>query len=389
MWLNSISLTKFRNYQKQELGLPLGTSLYVGSNAQGKTTLLEAIYYLATFSSFQTSADKQLIHFDAQSENPAVARIIVDFNAHGKQRKLEVRIICEANGMGNVRTRKEVLLDGVKKSPATVIGTFTAVLFIPQMFSIMELGPDVRRRYLNLTLAQVIPGYAKLLSQYQQVLTQRNALLKEIVERGGDSGQLQYWNDQLVHFGAQLIYHRASALVQIETFANQIHADLSAGKENLKFGYIPRLDHRQVRIDPLSGDTAEDVSEKMARALKESKQDELRRGITLIGPHRDDLRLLNGGIDLGEFGSRGQLKTALLSMKLAEYQWMRSISHESPVVLLDEVTSEIDVARRNALMRVLGGYDQALLTATDADTYSPDFISHSTVFRISNGTISR
>ena len=251
----------------------------------------------------------------------------------------------------------------------------------------MESGPEVRRRYLNLTLAQVIPGYARSLSQYQKILIQRNALLKGIVEKGDDASQLDFWNDQLVQTGSNILFHRAQALNEIEKYATAIHTDLSDGRENLKFAYLPRLDHRHVYTEKIADLTAEDVLTRMMAAVKASRSDELRRGITLIGPHRDDLRLTNDAIDLGEFGSRGQLKTALLSMKLAEYQWMKAVNGESPVVLLDEVTSEIDTARRNALLRVLGDYDQALLTATDADTYSSDFISHSSIYKIADGQI--
>ena len=387
MWLTSLSLSNFRNIARQEITLPRGTTLFVGSNAQGKTSVLEAIYYIATFASFQTNTDSQLIHFAEQANNPAVARILADYEKSGQKHRLEVRVIVEANAGAAPRTRKEVLIDGVKKSPADVIGAFTAVLFIPQMFSIMEAGPDVRRRYLNLTLAQSIPGYARALSKYSKVLTQRNALLKALAERGGDPAQLEYWNTQLIEVGSGLVYHRARSLEKIEAHAASIHSNLSAGKEKLQFGYMPRLDHRQARIDPLPGCSLEDVRERLQAGIKACWQDEIRRGVTLVGPHRDDLRILDGGIDLGEFGSRGQLKTALLSMKLAEYQWMKEETQDSPVVLLDEVTSEIDVARRNALMRELGAYDQALLTATDADTYSADFISHSRVFQIANGQI--
>ncbi len=389
MRLNHLSLHHFRNIERVDIALPERTVLFVGSNAQGKTSILEAIYYLATFSSFQTSADKQLIQFTELENSPAVARIVAEMEKKGKKIKMEVRVIQETNAAGIARTRKEILIDGVKKPPSAAIGTFISVLFIPQMFSIMELGPEVRRRYLNLTLAQVIPGYAKALSKYQQVLAQRNALLKELMERGGDSSQLAFWDQQLVEWGSQIVAARANALRSIDPIAQSVHSILSEHKEDLKLNYMARISHKTAGSHLPAAIQIADVKDVLDLALKASRLDELRRGITLVGPHRDDLRLLCSGIDLGDFGSRGQVKTALLSMKLAEYQWMKNVTSESPVILLDEVMSEIDSSRRAALLRQLGEYDQAILTTTDADAYTPDFISHSRVWRVQNGGLAK
>lgn len=389
MKLTNLTLTNFRNFKKLDTLLPMKTILFVGSNAQGKTSLLEAIYYAATFASFQTSTDRQLINFIEQNNQPAVARVVIEFERAQKSHKLEIRVILDSTANGVARTRKEILLDGVKRSPADAIGIFNAVLFIPQMFSILEAGPDVRRRYVNLTLAQAIPGYARALGKYQQVLTQRNALLKMLSERGGDTAQLEFWNEQFLDHGASLIDWRANALQQIEGYATPNHLLLSDNKENLTLSYQPKLHPRLPIPDNFNSFSLDDTKNYLRASLVSCRNDEIRRGVTLIGPHRDDLRLFADGLDLGDFGSRGQVKTALLSLKLAEYQWMKARTSETPVILLDEVMSEIDSSRRNALMRSLSDYDQAFLTTTDADFYSPDFISHSTVWRIADGKLEK
>src|SRR5512140_267911 len=212
MHLKHLSLTNFRNFARLDLDVPRRAVLLVGSNAQGKTSLLEAVYFLAAFTSFQTHSDRQLVNFAATRENPAVARIVAEFERGTKKHRLEVRIIVESVGALGQRTRKEILLDGVKRNANEAIGQFNAALFIPQMSQVLEGGPEDRRRYLNLALAQVMPGYAKALGDYHQSLTQRNALLKQLAERGGDSSQLEYWDNNLVQNGAQIILWRIQAI---------------------------------------------------------------------------------------------------------------------------------------------------------------------------------
>src|SRR5512140_367896 len=197
MHLQHLSLTNFRNFARLDIDLPQRVIVLVGSNAQGKTSLLEAIYYLASFTSFHTHTDRQLINFVEAKNSLAVTRLVGDYERNGRRHQLEVRLILEPTGITGQRLRKEVLLDGVKRPMAEVIGHFNAVIFVPQMSQIIEGGPDERRRYLNLALSQTLPGYARTLSEYGEALTQRNALLKMLGERGGDDSQLDYWDETL------------------------------------------------------------------------------------------------------------------------------------------------------------------------------------------------
>ena len=300
MHLTHLSLTNFRSFSRLDMDLPRRILLLVGDNAQGKTSLLEAVYFLATFTSFHASSDRQLISFLASDSPLAVARLVAYFNSGGRERRLEVRLIQDAVGANGTRLRKEILLDGVKRSAANALGAFNSVIFLPQMTRILEGGPEERRRYLNLALAQVAPGYAQALTEYAQALSQRNALLKQLGERGGDAEQLQYWDELLTQRGALLIHARIAAIQELESQAIRIHDRLTGGHEVLRLTYRPAYDPAgqtngqyglpiESTIDR-SGYSREEIQAGFTDRLKKLRSDEIARGVTTIGPHRDELR---------------------------------------------------------------------------------------------------
>jgi DNA replication and repair protein RecF len=394
--LTHLSLTNFRNFTRLDLEVPRGSLLLVGDNAQGKTSLLEAIYFLATFASFHASNERQLINFYAIREPLAVARILATYESVGSQHRLEVRVIQEPNG-GSLRLRKEILLDGVKRKMAEVVGQFNAVLFLPQMLGVIEGAPEERRRYLNLALAQVIAGYSAALAGYNRSLTQRNALLKQLYERGGSPAQLDYWDEQLVAFGAQLLHARIWAVQELERLAARIHAELTRGEEVLRFTYQPAYDPLTLppgqfalpfdaQVDR-SKFTIAEIGTGFMEKLLQLRNEEISRGITTIGPHRDELRLLSNGIDLGHYGSRGQVRSALMSLKLAEVSWMKDKSGQWPVLLLDEVLAELDGQRRTDLLARLAESEQSLMTTTDLDLFAPDFIRKAHLWQVKAGRV--
>ena len=398
MYLTHLSLTNFRAFTRLDMDVPRRTLLLVGDNAQGKTSILEAIYFLATYASFHAQNERQLINFLAAREPLAVARLVADFRRGDRMRHLEVRLIQESSGAtGTPRLRKEILLDGVKRTAHEALGQFTAVIFLPQMTRIIEGGPEDRRRYLNLALAQVVPGYAQAFSEYGQALSQRNALLKQLGERGGDPEQLIYWDTLLSERGAMLIHTRIAALHEIEQLSARIHHRLTNTQEVLRLVYQPAYDpvpqpNGQFALPmqtPVNraGFSQERIRQGFMQRLADLRREEMARGVTTIGPHRDELRFLSNGIDLGDYGSRGQVRTALLALKLAEVTWIKQRTGEWPVLLLDETLAELDIQRRSDLQNYLAEYEQSLLTTTDLNMFESGFAADSTIWQVEQGMV--
>ncbi|MEP6895519.1 MAG: DNA replication/repair protein RecF [Chloroflexota bacterium] len=400
MYLKHLSLTNFRSFTRLDIDIPQRVVLLTGANAQGKTSVLEAVYFLAAFTSFQTHVDRQIVNFhEAKKNTLAVTRLVADYQkARGKHR-IEVRLILEPTGVNGQRLRKEILLDGVKKSANEIIGHFNAVIFVPQMSQIIEGAPDDRRRYLNLALAQSTPAYARILSEYNQALTQRNALLKMLGERGGNSDQLEVWDGALTRLGAQLILWRIEAVQQIERLAARVHHELTHGSEILRLAYEPAFDplpkpNGQIglKLDTIidrSHLELDEIQDGFRVRLKELRSEEIARGVTTIGPHRDELRFLANNIDLGDYGSRGQVRTALLALKLAEVNWMKDRTGEWPVILLDEVMAELDIQRRADLLKYIGESEQVLFTTTDLNLYESDFVEKAEVWKVRDGKVEK
>ena len=401
MFLKHLSLTNFRSFTRLDIDLPQRVVLLTGANAQGKTTVLEAIYFLAAFTSFQTHADRQIINLDEAKKNSlTVTRLVADYQRGKSKHRIEARLILEPTGVVNgQRLRKEVLLDGVKKSVNEIIGHFNAVIFVPQMSQIIEGAPEDRRRYMNLALAQSTPAYARVLSEYNQALTQRNALLKVLSERGGNGDQLEVWDEALTRLGAQIILWRIEAIQQIERLASRVHHELTHGSEILRLSYEPAFDplpkpngQLGLKIDTIvdrSGLDLKDIQTGFRERLRDLRNEEIARGVTTIGPHRDELRFLANDIDLGDYGSRGQVRTALLALKLAEVNWMKDRTGEWPVILLDEVMAELDVQRRADLLKYIGETEQVLFTTTDLNLFASDFVEKAEVWKVESGRVEK
>ncbi len=379
-----------------DISVPEGTVLILGKNAQGKTSILEAIYFLATLSTFHASSDRELVNLIAAREPLAVARIVGEFERKGHKHRIEVRVIQEKTRNGVSRARKEVLLDGVKKRSRDVIGQFNAVLFLPQMMQVIEGAPEERRRYLDLAISQVFPQAAASLNEYGKVVSQRNALLKQLAEQGGDPEQLSFWDERLAKRGAQIIYQRIQTIHELDLIAGRIHHEITGGSEVLRLDYQPAFDplppsDKQPSLIYTPPDrtqfSAEKIEELFLKSLKDFRRSEIARGVTTIGPHRDEMRFLSNGIDMGTYGSRGQVRTAMMTMKLSEVEWMKQNTGHWPVLLLDEVLAELDEERRTDLLSRVSQSKQSLLTTTDIQLFDPVAISDWQRWRIHQGTL--
>ncbi|MFZ1399476.1 MAG: DNA replication/repair protein RecF [Candidatus Promineifilaceae bacterium] len=408
MHISHLSLTNFRNYGRLELSLPQGPVLLYGNNAQGKTNLLEAIYYLATTRSPHADNDAQLLNWTAaQAEEPIiVGRLNATVVTATQTQTLEMRLIQEQkanyNRTRNFSFRREALLDRRKVRLMDLLGAMRVVLFLPEDVQLLTGSPANRRRYMDITLCQIDPVYCRTLSNYNKVLEQRNATLRQIAEGQAVRDVLPIYSEKLVELGTAVFLRRAAFLTNISRETQRIHYEaLTGGKESIKLLYLPRLSSKRSKIAPRDTQhptaladwleqhqgQSELVSERFAKLLQESLAIDIARGATTIGPHRDDWSFQLNGRSLGSFGSRGQQRTAILALKMGEINWMEAVTGERPILLLDEVVAELDEQRRAALLQTVTETTQAVLTATDPGMFTESFLQQATRMEVENGRI--
>ncbi len=398
MHIEYLSLTNFRNFARLELALPQGPVLLHGANAQGKTSLLEAIYYLATSNSPYTTADWQLINWRAEDDVIPFTRLSADIvTERSPLDRVEITLTRERNG-GEQRTRKDIRLNGVSKRVMDLVGQVNVVLFLPRDLSLIEGSPAERRRYMNATLCQTDRDYCEALSTYEKLLPQRNALLRRVADRQSSPDELAFWDVQLAEQGALLVAGRQRLLRELEGLAQQIHLDLTGKKETLEISYQPsfnptatgdgQMSFSAVGLDLHRELDAAHILPQFQEALEAGRSEHVERGVTLVGPHRDELRFQINQRDIGLYGSRGQARTAVLSLKLAELAWMQEAIGEWPILLLDEVIAELDADRRAYLLDRINGATQSVLTTTDPGIFTESFLKNAVLWNVVEGQIS-
>lgn len=397
MYLTRLSLVNFRNYTRLMMEPRQGPILMCGDNAQGKTNLLEAIYFLATTRSAFARAERQIINWQSLEQDALpFARVEGHVRRGNSTLRIDITLLPDETGA----IHKEMRLNGVKKRALDLVGQLNVVLFLPEDIDLITGPPATRRRYLDITLCQINPSYCRALSQYNQVLAQRNALLKQLAEGRGKQDQLFYWDEQLAEYGAVLIVSRREALAELSRLACERYRVVSSQDETLRLYYTPSFDPEQRPVldyqrplsleEMLAGSARLSVSE-VARAfgqhLRRARREEMARGVTLVGPHRDDVHFLLDGIDMTLYGSRGQQRTTALALKLAEVDLMDHIVGEPPVLLLDDVMSELDAKRRERVIAAVEGVQQSILTTTDWNDYSESFRKRATLWQVAAGRI--
>lgn len=399
MHIEHLSLTNFRNYARLELSLPERSPIVLhGANAQGKTSLLEAIYYLAGARSPYATPDRQLIHWRVEDDPLPYARLSAELVTHGtRYHKLEMTMMIERLADGPGKLKKVIKLNGVEKRVMDIVGLLNVVLFLPQDLTLVEGSPTDRRRFMDNTLGQIDAEYLNALDTYEKILPQRNALLRRIAERQADAKELSFWDDKLVAAGSVIISGRQRFLRELEVSAQRAHHELTGRRETLTLRYQPSFlptfeGNGQLSFDTLGLDLHRDldpgqIAPQFADRLKEEQRESIMRGATISGPHRDELRLMVNDRDLGLYGSRGQARTSVMALKLAELQWMRERIGEWPVLLLDEVVAELDAHRRAYLLERIDGATQTLMTTTELDIFNPTFLERATIWRVTEGQI--
>jgi DNA replication and repair protein RecF len=391
MRLLHLLLHNFRNYVRLDLDLPPGVSVLLGDNAQGKTNLLEAIFYLATSRSSHAGADRELVNWLAVEQEPLpYARLVGRVRRSegepavqtGNEQTIEITLSQEMNN--GLRFRKQIRLNGVARRAMDLLGQLNVVMFLPEDIGLVYGSPSLRRRYLDVTLCQIAPPYCQALSHYNEVVAQRNALLRDLRERGGDPGQLLFWDERLIAHGATLVARRWKAIEALDELACQVHLELTDGAERLHARYLPSVEHDG------PGDV-QSVALAFQAQLGALRRREIAAGVTLAGPHRDEVRFLINGVDAGVYGSRGQQRTISLALKLAEVDLMHRETGECPVLLLDDVLSELDAQRRRFLVHRLdvGAADprQAIITSTDLHAFPAEFLQRCHLWRVQLGRL--
>ena len=409
MHIRYLSLTNFRNYTRLEMTLPKRPLLLYGANAQGKTSLLEAIYILATGSSPLTSSDRQLINWKAEAEGLPYARVRVEVVHRDHTQELEVVLEKNALANGGTRLQKTIRVDRVRKRRADLAGLLNVVLFMPQSVELVAGSPSGRRRYMDDTLCQVDGAYCAALSRYTQALRQRNAALRHLRDEGGNPAQLVPFEETLARDGVVIANGRRDLLIALSRHAHRLHQQLTGRAEWLQLEYQPNFDpgtppvlKHQMGMDLPDAQSHppdienEKLTEAYQRALKNRRSEEIARGMTVFGPHRDEVRFIAGSptqgtheIDLGIYGSRGQQRTAVLALKLAELVFLQEQTGEAPVLLLDEVLAELDMSRRRYLLAQMDDIEQALLTATDPEMFNAKFRERAALWKVKRGIIKR
>jgi DNA replication and repair protein RecF len=350
LYLQFLKLQNFRNYISKEVVWHPRLNIITGLNAQGKSNLLEAIYYLSIASSFRNSKDQDVVRWGqyffyiegAVNKKNGIYTISLGYS-------LDKRKVVKVNGNNQKKT-------------GDILGILNTVMFSPEDLAIVKSSPVARRKYLDREIIQLFPTYYYTLSQYYKTVNQRNSLLKEIRENRRKENDLEIWDQQLVKFGSEILKKRLEVLKMLTPLARLMHRKITHGNEDLEVSY-EAVEGEEI----LKSSTIKEINTILIDKLWKNRSNEINRGVSLIGPHRDDLKLLVNNVDVRKFGSQGQQRTTALSLKMAELEMMKAQTSEYPILLLDDVMSELDTERRNHFLDLIGEKVQTFLTVTDFD----------------------
>ncbi|MBO0778840.1 MAG: DNA replication/repair protein RecF [Ktedonobacteraceae bacterium] len=390
MFLSHLVLSEFRNYKELDIALRPGLFIFHGDNAQGKTNLLEAVGMLATATSFHAGSDREVVNWNAP-ERIARLRGEVERSAGSAQVEVVVSDPSPPQVSQNARPafelpantpRKRFKVNGVPKRTMELIGQMKVVLFAPTDLHLVDGPPDERRRFLDRALCQVQPRYCQALVKYRKIVLQRAALLKRVRERQDDPHMLDYLDEQLTLHAGMIIYERSRMIEALNQRANAFQQTISGGQEELVIVYRPSF---KVEYEW----SAFEAPEHYRAQLRDIRRKEIQQGVCLLGPHRDDLEFQVNGVNMLMYGSRGQQRTAALSAKLAELAYMRSCTGDEPILLLDDVFSELDQARRSFLLRQILEHEQVFLTTTDLAGFPADIMERAHLYHVSSGTLQK
>ena len=358
MYIKNIMLANYRNYESLALELSENVNVFIGDNAQGKTNILEAIYYCAFAKSHRTSKDRELINW---KNDKAYISLLV-----GKDRldkKIDINILRDG--------KKAIKVNSIKVAKiGELFGTFNVVMFSPEDLKVIKEAPNLRRKLLDMELSQINKKYYFNLVQYNKILNERNILLKS---KNFNEDVLEVYDIQLVEYADYIISKRLEYINKINFYGKKIHKEITAGKEDIKFKYSCNVDLNNYKNNYL-------------KRLQDNINRDREKGLTSVGPHRDDFNVFLNDIDAKTFGSQGQQRTAILTMKFSSLKIIKEITGEYPVLLLDDVLSELDVNRKKYILSTIHGI-QTIITCTGIEVINEYLDYNAKIFNVSSGRI--
>ena len=357
MIVESVELKDFRNYEFLDMNFNEHVNIIYGDNAQGKTNILESIYMCSTSKSHRGSKDREIVRFGEDESH-----IKLNVLKHGMKYRIDMHL--------KKNKTKGIAVNGIPiKKAVELFGIINIVFFSPEDLNIIKNGPSERRRFVDMELCQIDKYYLYNLNQYNKIVNQRNKLLKDFYHNTDISETLHVWDMQLVTYGKQIIERRKEFVDQLNEIIYGIHKNLSGDREELVIVYEPDTE-----------------AENLENALRISREKDIKYKMTSVGPHRDDFSFVVNGVDIRKYGSQGQQRTAALSLKLSEIELVKKVTGDNPVLLLDDVLSELDSNRQNYLLNNIGNI-QTIITCTGLDEFINNRFSIDKIFKVTNGRI--
>ena len=380
MHLSNIKLSNYRNYNDLEMDIPSGLVILHGDNAQGKTNLLEAVYLLSISKAYRAKSDREVINKygdGSLTQVIGVANNITDVfritvNIHSNE-------LYQHQTTNQYRIRKDIRVNGIPKLASDLVGTLKAVLFDSEDIRIVTGSPALRRRYLDILISQLDRQYLKSLQKYQKILYQRNHLIRSIRDKKANLNEIVFWDQQLITEGSFIMSRRHEITTKLSSISKEIHSTLTESRELLDINYVPSF--------YIDSHIFDEIPSQFMEALEKNRNKDINYGMSSIGPHRDDLNIEIDGLPASSYASRGQSRTIALVLKLSEGNVLKNESGVAPILLLDDILSELDLMRTEQLLKYITASEQALLTTTDLSGIAPHHLSKSNTYSISSGTV--
>ena len=359
MFIKRLQMLNYRNYNVLDISLGPHVNVFMGDNAQGKTNILEGIYYCAFARSHRTSKDRELINWNSDN-----ALLSVTVGRERLDKRIDISILKDG--------KKAIQINKIKiKKIGELFGNFNVVMFSPEDLKIIKDSPGVRRKFIDMELCQLNPKYYYNLVQYNKVLNERNSILRN---RNINKDILDVYDMQLVEFGYNIIMDRLEYIEKLNKYSTKIHSDITSGKERIEFKYVSTIKD------------LENIRESFYSLLEKNRVRDCERGITSVGPHRDDFTVLINDIDTKSYGSQGQQRTAVLTIKFSSLKIIKELIGEHPVLLLDDVLSELDFSRKRYILSTIGDI-QTIITCTGIEDLYEYLDDKSKVFKVRDGEI--